>query len=371
MTTPAEQLSDLLASGLFSEDAAVRKATRAALAADTNPAVAAFFQGDRRNYHTIGDGPKLAKVARDFVALGADGPCFALALLKAFLARNEHYAYQLGEVLHVALAFPGTEPEAFELLSGEKEVYLPNPKKTLPPGLSRLRALERLRIPHGTIKRADHVAELGQLPRPFRLELWVKDVELALFAAASHNVRGLFLRGQDSNLSDVSPLRGWRNLEAIDLASTRVTDLSPLKDLSLTELNVSETKLADLSLLACWPRLRSLRLRRVPAKDFSTLAGLTALEHLELNFTAVRDLRLLQNLTALRTIGLWGTAVDSLEPLVGLPLEDLDLNHAARPDLSPLIRIPTLKSVHLVGVTDDAPGLAALIAARPDVFVAR
>jgi len=371
MTTPAQQLSDLLASGLFSEDAAERKRTRAALGSHADPAVAAFFTADKRSYHTIRVGPKLVKVAREFVALGADGPRFALSLLKTFLAGSERYAYVLGEVLHVALAFPGTETEAFELLSGEKEVYLPGPKKALPPGLSRLRSLERLRIFEGTIKRADHIAELGQIPQPIRLELWVKDVDLTLFDGASHNIRGLFLRGSYSNFSDALPLRGWRHLEALNLEGTGVTDLRPLESLPLTELVLSETKVADLSPLASWPKLRWLGLRRIPAQDFSVLAGLTALEFLDLGFTSVRDLRLLQNLTALRSLALWGTPVDSLEPLVGLPLQELDLNYAPRPDLSPLIRIPTLESVHLAGIPDDAPGLAALIAARPDVTLHR
>ena len=371
MTTLAEQLSDLLATGLFAADAAERKLARAALSAHANPAVAAFFTTDKRNYHTIQAGPKLVKVAKEFVALGADGPRFALSLLEVFLAAPQSHAYLLGEVLHVALAFPGTEPDAFALLAGEDEVYLPGPRKTLPPGLSRLRALRRLRVPEGTIKRADHIAELAQIPQPIQLELWVKDVDLSLFAAAAHNISGLFLRGSYSGLTDASPLRGWRNLSVLNLESTGVSDLGPLQGLPLTELTVSETQVTDLAPLASWPGLRWLGLRRVPAKDFSALAGLTALQHLDLGFTAVRDLRLLQGLTALRSLFLWGTPVESLEPLVGLPLEEINLNYAERPDLSPLIRIPTLKSVRLAGITDEAPGLAALIAARPDVSLSR
>ncbi len=371
MTTPNAALTALIADGLLSNDAAKRKQARAALVAHGDPKVAAFFAADKRNYHSIADGSKLSKALAEFEALGADGAAVALSLIVANKPdpANGVGGVQLDAALDAALRYQGREVEVFEALSDVPEIYLPKPKKVLPPGLSRLRAMIYLRVPEGTIKSAQNIDELAAIPQRFKLALWVKDVELKHWRAAAENVSAIEFRGSFSNLVDAAPLSAWKNLADIDMGHTGVSDLSPLRALPLTRLRVDETKVTDLSPLASLKALRHLGLIRLAVGDFSPVWTLSQLESLDLSFTSVRDLSPLRDLRALRELGLWGTPVDSLEPLTSLPLESIDLNWVARPDLSPLARIPTLRQVRLAGATADAPGLKTLQTERPDVHL--
>lgn len=363
----------LITQGLFADDPATRKQARAALAALPSPTVSAYFQADKRNVHTIADAAKVGKLLAEYEGLGLDGFALAVALLRAQRPTGQMgvQGLQFEGALAAALRHPGREPEVFEALSDVQEVYLPPTKKTLWPGLSRLRAMVYLRVPHGTLRAADHVAELAAIPQRFRLSLWVKDVDLALWDAARLNVSGLDLRGAYSNLSDASPLAGWANLQRLDLGSTGISDVSPLRGLALELLHIGETKVADLTPIAGMSTLRHLRLMRLMHADLAPVWGLTGLEHLDLAFTRVSDLAPLRALTRLRTLDLWGTRVASFEPLVDLPLEQVSANHAVVPDLAPLARIKTLRALSIVGTAADAPGLEALIRDRPDVTINR
>lgn len=368
----ADALADLIAEGLFSDDAAARKSARAALTSHGNPKVSAFFAGDKRSYHSLADGAKIFKVLQEFDALGVHGARVALTLLGSIVrqTRSDVVASRCQPVLDAAMRYPGHEEAAFEALATVHEVYLTKVKKWVPRGLSRLRALRRLRIADGTLTSTANLDELARVPQRMHLDLWVKDVNLALWSGVAENFSGLELRRQYSNLTDLTALAAWKNLTDLDVEATQVTDVSPLRSMALTRLILSETRVADLAPLTAMKGLRHLGLRRTAVSDFSPLAAFTALERLDLGFSSLRDLTPLRGLRSLRELELWGTPVASLEPLVGLPLEAVNLNHVALPDLAPLARIPTLRRVSLVG-GHDAPGLSELQGARPDVYVNR
>lgn len=74
---------------------------------------------------------------------------------------------------------------------------------------------------------------------------------------------------------------GIEGLVDLDLTSTRISDLSPLRDLTT---------------------LRDLRLERTAVSDLSPLRNLTELHILRLWQTAVRDLSPLRDLTTLRDL---------------------------------------------------------------------
>lgn len=364
---------ELIAQGLFSTDAPARKQARAALAARPEGAVAAYFKADKRNVHTIADASKVVKLIAEYEGLGLDGFALAVALLRAQreTAQTHVQGLQFDGALAAALRYPGRETEVFDALSDVEHIYLPSPKNTLWPGLSRLRAMVYLRVPEGTLRASDHIAELAAVPQRFRLSLWVKDVKLALWDAAKHNVSGLDLRGAYSNLSDASPLAGWTALQGLDLGHTGVTDVSPLRGLALEQLHIGETKVVDLRALAAMTTLRNLRLTRLMHADLAPVWGLTGLEHLDLAFTQARDLAPLRAFTRLRTLELWGTSVASFDPLTDLPLEQVGANYSVLPDLAPLAKIKTLRSVSIYGSAPDAPGLAALRRERPEVVINR
>lgn len=365
-----DAVADIMAVGLFSDDAAVRKDARALLSSCGHTAVEDYFKADKRNVHSLTDNAKMLKVAKDFAALGVDPVRFTRSRVRSLATNPAAYPYMVTPALHAALAFPGDEDALFALLSTAAEVFLPPPKKTLPPGLSKLSSLKLLRIPEGTVTTAKNVAELAKIPQRIDLQLWVKNVDLSLFASAAENVRGLFLRGPFSGVSDIAPLRAWKNLESLDIAGTGVTDLSALEDLPLRWLSIGDLKVTDLSVLKRFSAMTYLCARRVPAQDLSPIFALTELEHLELGFTCANDLSGLAGMTRLRTLDLWGVSVKSLEPLVGLPLESLSINYAPRPDLSPLARVPTLKTLSIVGAhPDHLRGFDAVRAALPTLNV--
>ncbi|QYK41640.1 MAG: leucine-rich repeat domain-containing protein [Paracoccaceae bacterium] len=148
-------------------------------------------------------------------------------------------------------------------------------------------------------------------------------------------------------------------LAALDLSFTRVTDLSPLATLSaLTTLSLPDTRVTDLSPLATLPALATLDLSHAQVTDLSPLATLPALATLILLGTQVTDLSPLATLPALASLDLSGTQVTDLSPLATLPaLATLDLSRTQVTDLSPLGNLPALTTLTLSGtqVTDLSP----------------
>jgi formylglycine-generating enzyme required for sulfatase activity len=145
-------------------------------------------------------------------------------------------------------------------------------------------------------------------------------------------------------LSDLSPLKGMslkqlncRDTQVADLtvltgmpltsffcSNTRVSDLTPLRDMALVELHCVNTGVRDLSPLKGM-RLRELQAQAIPASDLTPLQGMP-LKHLDL----------------------YGTVgVTSLQPLQGMPLEYLNLAQLPVSDLSPLKGMTSLRRLIL------------------------
>jgi tRNA A-37 threonylcarbamoyl transferase component Bud32 len=168
------------------------------------------------------------------------------------------------------------------------------------------------------------------------------------------------LRFSTDLLSDLSPVRALARLEDLECLGSserrgEVTDLSPLRGLSLKSLIVSDNHVADLSPLRDMP-LEILAFRfNHGAKDLTPLKGLP-LQYLDCMHTSVADLSPLKgmkltklwcdqspvsDLTPLRGMALKElrvpfTKVSDLAPLRGMPLEVLVLRQSPVSDLSPL-----------------------------------
>lgn len=178
----------------------------------------------------------------------------------------------------------------------------------------------------------------------------------------------------DTEVSDLAPLTGLKELKSLVLFNTRVTDLAPLAGLTrLQILNLSGTQITDLAPLAGLPGLHILNLGRTRVTDFSPLAsmvslriltldstqiidlrplmGITGLQNLNLNDTRITDVTPLSNLKALTTLQLYDTRITDLAPLAGLTdLETLQLYDTPIIDLAPLAGLKSLKTLNL----DDA-----------------
>ena len=141
------------------------------------------------------------------------------------------------------------------------------------------------------------------------------------------------LQLNSTKIMDIESLRGLP-LQHLEFAYTRVVDLSPLQGMPLKQLTLD----------GCWQ-----------IEDFTPLKGLP-LEYLDVSSTKVRDLGILEGM-ALRTLMIHNSAVISLSALEGLPLTHLVGIRPDIKDLSPLATLP-LKSLDMPGYIGDLSALA-------------
>ena len=156
-------------------------------------------------------------------------------------------------------------------------------------------------------------------------------------------------------------------LQSLNLTRTRVGDLTSLVSLTnLRYLDIDGTNVTDLTPLASLTGLQILDLSRTGVSDLTPLAGLTALEVLHLGRTQVIELAPLAKLTGLQRLTLPSTQVSDLTPLVGLTtIEVLNLANTQVSDLAPLAGLSTLQVLYLTNTTvSDLTPLAELTTLR-------
>ena len=137
--------------------------------------------------------------------------------------------------------------------------------------------------------------------------------------------------------------------DSLDLSQTRISDVRLLASITaLRWLSLWGTAVSNLGPLANLTGLESLLFGETQVSDLGPLANLAGLESLYFGGTAVSDLGPLANLTRLKSLSLWGTAVSDLGPLANLTgLETLYFGSTAVSDLGPLANLTRLKSLSL------------------------
>jgi len=144
-----------------------------------------------------------------------------------------------------------------------------------------------------------------------------------------------------NDITDISPLAGMP-LVRLDIGmSKQVDSLLPLKGLRLNVLLCGATSVSDLSPLKGMP-ITVLDLNSTLVSDFSLLKDFP-LNYLDLRGTAIEDL---SPLSRKRLESLWcgNTNIRSIEPLRGMPITFLDLSNTKVRDLTPIesLRLKTL-----------------------------
>jgi Leucine-rich repeat (LRR) protein len=137
---------------------------------------------------------------------------------------------------------------------------------------------------------------------------------------------------------DLSPLKKLNLLSHLDLSATAVEDLSPVKGLSVYELNLSNTLVHDLTPIKV-PQLRVLNISN----------------------TAVSSLAPLQGIKLERLIAA-GCLFNDLTPLKSMPLRELNVSHTQISSFASLASAP-LETLDVTGsklAPEEAPKLAAL-----------
>jgi serine/threonine protein kinase len=160
-------------------------------------------------------------------------------------------------------------------------------------------------------------------------------------------LRGLSLNRLEfdhTQVADLEPLRGMP-LVLLNCGWTRVADLSPLKGMKLHTLTAQATRVSDLTPLQGMPMgwLDLYQAREVT--DLGQLKGLPA-QFLNLSGLTVSDISPIADLKSLRWLFLEDTPVSDLTPLKGLGIHDLYMKRTRITDLTPIKGLP-LKRVGL------------------------
>lgn len=193
--------------------------------------------------------------------------------------------------------------------------------------------------------------QLGQENEALR-EVWLEKLKGLPTGNMPLNVRLVLtaegrmrLNFWDTMLSDLSPLRGMP-LSELDISRTLVTDLGPLKGMQLKALTAQGCHLTDVTPLAGMP-LRGLHLNLNKITDLSPLSGMP-LVRLELAESPVEDLTPLHGMP-LTYLDINGSKTPDLEALRGMALHDLNLTNVnSVSDVSPLLGMP-LHSLKIYG----------------------
>jgi serine/threonine protein kinase/Leucine-rich repeat (LRR) protein len=160
-------------------------------------------------------------------------------------------------------------------------------------------------------------------------------------------------------VEDISPLRALKALERLECTGSserqgKLADLSPLRGLPLTWLEIADNPVSDLSPLRGMP-LTELNCRRTQVEDLSPLDGMK-LNGLDVWKAPVSDLGPLRGMP-IKVLLCHETNVADLSPLQGMPLTVLTLQHTKVTNLAPLKGMPLtwLDVAAVGGVTDLIP----------------
>ncbi len=155
--------------------------------------------------------------------------------------------------------------------------------------------------------------------------------------------------GTNHKISDVSPLKNLTNLTFLDIDSNQISDVSPLKNLTnLTWLDLDDNGILDVSPLKVLTNLRYLDLDGNKVLDVSPLKNLTNLIFLDIDDNGISDISPLSVLVNLKVLDLDGNRISDTSPLsVLINLTELDLHDNEILDISPLSVLLNLTELDL------------------------
>jgi internalin A len=114
------------------------------------------------------------------------------------------------------------------------------------------------------------------------------------------------------SITDLSPLKGLKQLEGLRISMNPVSDISPLSGmLQMDRLDLGRTQVRDLTPLKKMSKLTELMLDDTPVDDLTPLASLSALERLSIKRTRVTDVSPLKALRKLKFLYVGGSPVES------------------------------------------------------------
>ncbi len=157
------------------------------------------------------------------------------------------------------------------------------------------------------------------------------------------------LRLSRNPLSDITALSGLRQLQLLDLSYTKVADISSLGVLTQLEaLNLFRAMVANIAAITELRKLKFLDLGGTQIADVTALIGHHQLQDLNLFNTNVTDISALAELKQLRYLDLFNTKVGEIKSLAGLrELWYLNLENTNVTDISALAGLSQLRTLDL------------------------
>ena len=190
---------------------------------------------------------------------------------------------------------------------------------------------------------SEAVAEKEKVMADLPATIIIKDKEY------STELTSLTLSNMDLTDEDIVELKYMVNLTELQIYQNNITDLSPLKGLTeLKNLSLFKNKVEDLSPLAGLVGLESLYLRSNNISDISPLDGMVHLRALDLSDNNVSDISPLTNLKQLELLRLNDnninsiTALSGMDKMIGLHLQNNDIS-----DITPLTTMGDLNELYL------------------------
>lgn len=150
--------------------------------------------------------------------------------------------------------------------------------------------------------------------------------------------------------SAVDIIKGLPDMQYVSIgANVNITSILPLAGLTeLTGLNLQSTKVTDISVIRNFPHLVDLSLSKNNLGNIAEVAGLIKLERLWMDSTNVQDISVIANLTNLKVFHASGNNISDISPLENCrEIQHLNLHTNSITDISPLKNMNALRGVFI------------------------
>ena len=152
----------------------------------------------------------------------------------------------------------------------------------------------------------------------------------------------------ETSVDDISPLRSANKLKVLRANSTFVEDISALKYcITLEELEVANTTVNDISVLQSLRNLRKLNLSNTMVGRLNHIKNCPNLTTLNLSGCKMSNIGALQELTQLKTLDVSNTAIRELSPLSqSKELQSLNISGTAITNVRALAELENLRELY-------------------------
>lgn len=163
-----------------------------------------------------------------------------------------------------------------------------------------------------------------------------------------------------NHVEDITPLAGLFKLEEVGLQGNKIKDIEALRFLpDLKGVNLYGNEISDLSPLAGKTQLEALGAGFNKISDISPLKGMDQMYNLALDMNQITDISALEEMTQMEYLGLAGNQIEDYEPLQGMKkLFYLTVWGNPGQDIGNLIFVPVLNMGRNGMLTDEEQKIA-------------